>query len=144
MWQGLKTITDNKRKPRHKLPSDVSLLDDLNAFNARFEASNTEACTRAPAVLDDTVIMLLVADVSKTFKQVNIHKATGPDGLPGRVHKACADQLASVFADMFKLSLTESVITTCFKQTTIIPVPKEVKVTCLNDHRPVALTSVVL
>ena len=41
-------------------------------------------------------------------------------------------------------SLTESVITTCFKQTAIVPVPKEAKVTCLNDYRPVALTSVAM
>ena len=85
---------------------------ELNLFYARFEASNTEAYRRAPAVLDDCVIMLSVADVSKTFKQVNIHKAAGPDGLPGRVLKACADQLASVFTDIFHLSLSESVIPT--------------------------------
>ena len=112
----------------------------LHAFYAHFEASNTEACTRAPAVLDDCVITLSVADVNKTFKQVNIHKAAGPDGLPGRVLKACADQLSSVFTDIFNLSLTESVIPTCFKQTTIVSVPKKVKVTCLNDYRPVALS----
>ena len=108
----------------------------------RFEASNTEACTSAPAVLDDCVITLSVADVNKTFKQVNIHKAAGPDGLPGHVLKACADQLSSVFTDIFNLSLTESVIPTCFKQTTIVPVPKEAKVTCLNDYHHLALTSV--
>jgi hypothetical protein len=34
---------------------------------------------RASAVLDDCVITLSAADVSKTFKQVNIHKAAGPD-----------------------------------------------------------------
>ena len=67
MWQGLKTITDNKGKPRRELPSDASLPDELNAFYARFEASNTEACTRAPAVLDDCVITLSVADVNKTM-----------------------------------------------------------------------------
>ena len=39
------------------------------------------------------------------------------------------------------LSLSESVIPTCFKQTTTVPVPKNTKVTCLNDYRPVALTS---
>jgi hypothetical protein len=60
------------------------------------------------------------------------------------VLKASADQLASVFTDIFNLSLTESVIPTCFKQTTIVPVPKEVKVTCLNDYRPVAFTSVAM
>ena len=51
------------------------------------------------------------------------------------------DQLAGVFTDMFNLSLTESVIPTCFKQTTIVPMPKEAKVTCLNDYRLIALTS---
>ena len=34
------------------------------------------------------------------------------DGLPGHVHRACADQLASVFTDIFNISLTESVIPT--------------------------------
>ena len=33
---------------------------------------------------------------------------------------------------------------TCFKQTTIVLVPKTTKVTCLNDYRPIALTSVVM
>ena len=55
------------------------------------------------------LITLSAADVSKTFKQVNIHKAAGPDGSPGRVLRACADQLASVFTDIFNLSLSESV-----------------------------------
>ena len=90
------------------------------------------------------MITLSVDDVKKTFKQDNIHKAAGPDGLPGRVLKACGDQLSSVFTDIFNLSLTESVIPTCFKQTPIVPVPKEAKVTCLNYYRPVALTSVAM
>jgi hypothetical protein len=54
------------------------------------------------------------------------------------------DQLASVFTDIFNLSLTDSVIPTCFKQTTIVPVPKNAKVTRQNDYRPIALTSVAM
>jgi hypothetical protein len=34
-WEGLKTITDYKGKPRRELPSDTSLPDELNAFYAR-------------------------------------------------------------------------------------------------------------
>ena len=96
---------------------------------------------RASAVPNNCVKALLtfVADVSKAFKQVNIHKAAGTNGLPGCVLRACTDQLASVFTDIFNLSLTESVIPTCFKQTTIVPVPQNTKVTVLNDYRPVAL-----
>ena len=40
-----------------------------------FEASNTETCMRAPAVSTDCVISLSIADVRKTYKQVNIHKS---------------------------------------------------------------------
>ena len=40
------------------------------------------------------------------------------------------------------MSLIESVIPTCFKQTTIVPVPKNTKATCLNYY--VALTSVAM
>ena len=72
MWQDLQAITDYKGKHSRELPSDTSLPDELNHVYAHFEASNTEACMRASAIPDDCVITLSVADVSKTFKQVNI------------------------------------------------------------------------
>jgi hypothetical protein len=40
----------------------------------------------------------------------------------------------------WQVSLTESGIPTCFKQTTIVHVPNN----CLTDYRPVALTSVAM
>jgi hypothetical protein len=67
-----------------------------------------------------------------TFKHVNSHKARVPD------------QLASVITDIFDLSLTLSVIPMCFKQTTIVPVPKNTKVTCSNYYCPIALKSVAM
>lgn len=104
MWQGLQTIRLQRLvQPR---AAQWHKPDELNYFYARFKASNTETCMRAPSVPDDSVIVLSAADVNKTFKQVNIHKAAGPDGLRGRVLRACADQLASVFTDSFNLSLT--------------------------------------
>jgi hypothetical protein len=51
---------------------------------------------------------------------------------------------AHVFTDIFNISLTQSVIPSCLKQRTIFPVPKNTKVTCLNDYRPVALTSLTM
>ena len=85
-----------------------------------------------------------MADVSKTFKRVNPRKAAGPDGIPSHFLKACADQLAGVFMDIFNHSLSQSVVPTCFKIATIVPVPKRPKITELNDYRPVALTSVIM
>ena len=80
----------------------------------------------------------------KTFKQVNIRKTEVPDGIPGHVLRACNDQLATVFTDIFNLSLGESVIPIWFKQTTIVPVTKNTEVTFLNNYQPVALTHVTM
>ncbi len=90
----------------------------------------------------DSAISISVADVKRSFKRVNIHKAVGPDGIPGRVLRACAFQLAGVFTDIFNLSLSLSVVPLCFKKSTIVPIPKKNKITCLNDWRPVALTPI--
>ena len=90
------------------------------------------------------MITFSVADVSNNFKQVNIHKATRPDRLPGCILRACTDLLASVFTDMFNLSLIQSVIPTCFKQSTVVLVPENAKVTCLIYYHPMPLTSVAM
>ena len=66
IWS-FQAITDYKGMHSQELPSDTSLPDELDYFNARFEAYNTEKCMRAPAVLEDCVITLSAADVSKAF-----------------------------------------------------------------------------
>ena len=85
-----------------------------------------------------------MANVSNTFKCDNPRKAAGPDGIPSRVLRACADQLTGVFTDTFNLSLSLSVVPTCFKMATIVPVSKKAKVIELNDYRHEALTSVIM
>ena len=69
---------------------------------------------------------------------------THKDGIPCRVLRDCADQLAGVFTGIFNRSLSQSAVPTCFKMAVIVPVPKKVKVTQLNNYRPVALTSVIM
>ncbi len=54
------------------------------------------------------------------------------------------DQLAGLFISIFNESLATSVVPTSFKISVIIPVPKNSKPSCLNDYRPVALTSIVM
>ena len=82
--------------------------------------------------------------MNKTFKRINPRKAAGPDCIPSCVIRACADQLAGVFMDIFSQLLSQSAVPTCFKMATIVPDPKKAKVTELNDYRPVALTSVIM
>jgi len=48
----------------------------------------------------------------RALKKVNPRKSPGPDGIPGRVLRGCADQLAEVFNSIFSLSLYQSAVPT--------------------------------
>ena len=50
--------------------------------------------------------------------------------------------MAGVFTTIFNLSLSLRTVPSCFKSTTIIPIPKQQRVTSLNDWRPIALTPI--
>ncbi|KAK3525781.1 hypothetical protein QTP70_007543 [Hemibagrus guttatus] len=101
----------------------------LKSRDSDFRAGDKK--TIAPP--EDQVLCLTTADVRKTLYRVNPRKAAGPDNIPGRVLRECAEQLADVFTDIFKISLSSAVVPTCLK-TTIIPVPKKSPVSCLNDY----------
>ncbi|KAK2875617.1 hypothetical protein Q8A73_024027 [Channa argus] len=79
---------------------------------------------------------------TQTTSRVNPWKSAGPDNIPGRVLRECAEQLADVFANIFNISLRSNVVHMCLKTTTIVPLPKKSTVSCLNDYRPVALTPI--
>ena len=130
MWQGLQTITDYKGKTSHIADTAVLLLDKLNTF-AHLEDNTVQPTRPAPK---DCGLSFSMANMYKTFKRVNPCKAAGPDGIPSRNLRACADQLAGVFTDIFNLSLSQSAVTTYFKMSTIVPVPKKAMVTHLNDY----------
>ena len=78
--------------------------------------------------------LCLSADsVKRTLAAINTRKATGPDNIPGRALKDCAEELKDVFTDIFNTSLKQAIVPSCFKAATIIPVPKKTAPSCFND-----------
>ncbi|KAK3516185.1 hypothetical protein QTP70_005693 [Hemibagrus guttatus] len=142
MWQGIQVITNYKTTPS-ACDSDASLPDALNDFYAQFEAQNNVAARKTIPPPNDQVLCLSTTDVKRTLCRVNPRKSVGPDNIPGRVLRECAEQLVEVFTDI-KIFLSRAVVPTCLKTTTIVPMPKKSTVSCLNDHHPVALTPTVM
>ncbi|KAK3553698.1 hypothetical protein QTP70_006898 [Hemibagrus guttatus] len=135
--------------------ADASLADELNTFYIRFEAAAHSAnsvssansaigSTHTENAGDENTLIVSEHDVRKAFRKVNTTRAAGPDGITGRVLKACADQFAPVCSQKYSTSLELSMIPTFFKQSTIVPVHKKPQPACLNDYHPVALTSVMI
>ncbi|KAI4904669.1 hypothetical protein NFI96_032455 [Prochilodus magdalenae] len=92
MWQGIQAITNYRTAPP-ACDSDASLPDALNHFYARFETQNSVAARKTTPPPDDQVLCLTAADVRKTLRRVNPRKAAGPDNIPARVLRECADHL---------------------------------------------------
>ncbi|KAK3534916.1 hypothetical protein QTP70_002001 [Hemibagrus guttatus] len=92
MWQGIQSIT-NYRPASPACDSDASFPDALNSFYTRFEARNDVTAKKTFPPLEDQVLCLTTADVRKTLCRGNPWKAAGPDSIPGRVLRECAEQL---------------------------------------------------
>lgn len=73
-----------------------------------FEALNSSPAEKAAPPPDEKALCLAPADVRRTLSRVKIHKASGPDNIPGRVLRECADQLAPVLTYIFNISLKPS------------------------------------
>ncbi len=76
-------------------------------------------------------------NIRHVFRLVNPRKAAGPDGVLGKVLKACAYELSAVFTDIFNMSLSQAIVPACLKSAIIIPVPKKPAADILNDYRPI-------
>ncbi|KAK3518537.1 hypothetical protein QTP70_001502 [Hemibagrus guttatus] len=60
----------------------------------------------------------------------------------GQQHKTLASE--GILDTPLTVSSAEALVHTCFKSTTIIPLPKKNTVTCLNDYRPIALIPIAM
>ncbi|KAI2647404.1 hypothetical protein H4Q32_025832 [Labeo rohita] len=142
--EGIQALSDYK--PSQSTPTDTNVffLNELNDFYARFERDNKETATKIASSTNHSPISLTSSEVYTALNRINARKAAGPDGIPGSVLRACAEQLAGVFTDIFNMSLPQAAVPACFKSTLIVPVPKHSSPTCLNDYHPVALTPIIM
>lgn len=144
VWQGLQHLTNYQgRKKEVTTTNDALLADELNNYFSRFETNNLS--NSFPSVVTDLPALTVQQhEVRQVFKAVNTRKAAGPDGVPGKVLKACCNELSSVFTTIFNLSLAQAIVPSSLKSATIIPIPKKSPSNSLADYRPVALTPLIM
>lgn len=144
LWRAIKTITDYNKKSLPVCTKDASFLHALNDFYAQFETSNPSMWRRATFSLHNRALSVTTMDVRKTVLKINPRKTVGPDNIPRRVLKEKAHELTEVFTDIFNISFAQTVVPTCFKNTTIIPRPEKSPATCFNDYCPKVLTTIIM
>ena len=85
-----------------------------------------------------------VLDVMLLLKNINPHKAAGPDGIHGMVLKNCAATLALPLTKLFNISYVTGIIPNDWKSASVVPVHKKGDKGSVENYRPISLTSLVM
>ena len=136
MWTNISDITQYKGPRRTVDDSDATLPDRLSDFYSRFDKDNNTTPDYTP-VPDGTPPPFTISEheVRCIFKSQKSNKAAGPDNIKPFFLKSCFNEITPIFTRIFNLSLTISVVPSCFKMSNISPLPKKSDPESLNDYR---------
>ena len=148
-WNGIRLITGMKKKhmtPDVQNPTDF--CNELNTFYARFDKIDFSHVRNelVNSQLKRTVenIEITHSEVAKCLKSLKAGKAGGPDKINTDILKLCCEPLTPILRNIYQQSINEGKIPKAWKMSELVPVPKKSPPTCLNDYRPIALTSVLM
>ena len=101
-------------------------VNELNTFFARFEQNNfsveqNEVMHTIRNRKDEQVVIRQEA-VMRELKRIRISKATGPDAVPAKALKCCAEMLVLVLTQLFQDSITQGEVPQIWKLTKIKPI----------------------
>jgi hypothetical protein len=85
---------------------------------------------------------LSVAEIEKALRSLNPTKAPGPDGIPTKILKDCATELAPKFQSLFNTSLRTGRVPEEWKRANVVALHKKGKKIDPSNYRPISLLPV--
>ena len=119
-------------------------LDKANICNRQFESVFTrESDTEIPSkgTSPFTPMGEITVDPKGVLK-LNIHKASGADGLSARVLKECSSEISPMLALIYNESLAQGTVPDDWQQENVAPVFKKGEKYNAANYRPVSLTCI--
>ena len=123
--------------------------DKAEALNRQycsvFTNENTADIPNLPtsSVPDIDNITITTNGVLKLLNELNIHKATGPDGITARVLRTCSSSIAPILQKLFEKSLSTGCLPSDWLDANITPIFKKGDKSAPSNYRPVSLTSTI-
>ena len=154
-WSLAKSISNNFCKssfPPLFRPDNtiaVSPTDKANIFGSLFSSNSSldDSNSAAPPTLPLTNPMPppIVSErrVRRALCSLKTNKAYGPDGIPPRILREFAVELAPVLCCLFRLILKTGIYPSPWKHSLVQPVPKKGDRSNPSNYRPIALSSAI-
>ena len=121
-----------------------------NALNVFFASCFNQSCSPlsvhesldlSPSECPDD-LLCTEDEVLELLLSIDTSKASGPDGISGKMLKHTAVSIAPVITKLFNLSIQTGVVPSAWKTSTVVPIPKGKAATELSNYRPISLLSV--
>ena len=87
-------------------------------------------------------LLCKVEDVFEMLCTLDLSKASGPDGISGRMLKNTACSIAPALTKIFNLSISTGIVPDEWKLSHVVPIPKCNKYDEVSGYRPISLLSI--
>ena len=151
MWSYIKS-KNNESTGISDLFHENKLIQDpvkkANIFNNHFcQVFSKPDSNKKPTSIKENKnsipnITVKSAGVLKLLLNINVNKATGPDGIPGRLLNLCAYEIVDVLTLFFQASLDQGTVPKDWKQANIVPLHKKGDKSVVLNYRPISLTPI--
>ena len=84
-----------------------------------------------------------LCDIERYLKNLDVNKSLEPDGIPPRVVKECATQLAPSLTHLFNKALSSGKLPLDWKTVNIAPIHKKKSKFIRKNYRQISLTSII-
>ena len=115
------------------------------SFNTLVPPLCSEDCNQSESdsiFLDD--LACTEEEVCFLLKNINVSKATGPDGISARMLKETASAIAPSLTILFNCSISQRCFPACWKLANVVPIPKSIsQKTSPSGYRPISLLPIV-
>jgi hypothetical protein len=124
-------------------------IDKAEILNSQFQKAFTPKVETPPPDLGQSPYLnmnefyVTEKGVLKLLDNINVNKATGPDGIPGIILKLAAEEIAPVITNLFQQSINIGQIPKAWKEANISPIFKKGDRSSPINYRPVSLTSII-
>ena len=133
-------------KNKGKIHSDSQTKAEIliNQFKSVFtKRTNAETpTTKINCSQDISPLVINTNGVTKLLKDLNVAKACGPDGIPNKVLKTCAEQIAPAITTIFQKSIDTGELPTDWRNANVSSIYKKGDRHAAENYRPVSLTTV--
>lgn len=114
----------------------------VSVFNKNEDLSTIKDKGQSPYTSMDS-ILVTSAGILKLLSNLDVHKSTGPDGIPSRLLKELASELAPILTVFFQASLNQGEIPADWKKANVVPIFKKGERCQAANYRPISLTSIM-